>query len=374
LEKTVNSEIRHVEITALEKELAALWRCLLSAPDAPSAYTHTCTLTLIVFTTDAETAPAVATVAELVGAHPHRAIVLYAAPDFDRTLYDATIHINCQAPRAAGPQICCEQITITAHGPDALADLHAVVIPLLVSDLPAFLYWAHGAGLDSHLFAECAEVADRVIVDSARFPTPPAAFRQLVAQSAAIGSDTAFGDLNWTRLDIWRELTAQFFDAPDARAYLPRLNRVEVTYAANPGNNSAPAALYLAWLASRLGWNYGGATRSDGEALGLKFEHDSHEINCLARPLEAQTENTGGLVAVRLEAGSAPSARFEIAWAKERVCLRTRVTLPDRAAVERVIECPPRREVDLLTEQLDRQGHDCTFDEALGMVVRFQGE
>ena len=64
----------------------------------------------------------------------------------------------------------------------------------------------------------------------------------------------------------WQELTAQFFDAPRFRRYLPNLSRLHIRYAVGtpvrPRDEVAPgvaapmtqALLYAGWIATRLGW------------------------------------------------------------------------------------------------------------------------
>src|SRR5205823_3808166 len=79
-------------------------------------------------------------IADLALRHPSRAIVVLA----DRGARDGTqkrIEMHCRLPIADGARLVCyEQILVRARG-DADDRLASAVIPLLVPDLPVFLWW-----------------------------------------------------------------------------------------------------------------------------------------------------------------------------------------------------------------------------------------
>ena len=95
-----------------------------------------------------------------------------------------------------------------------------------------------------------ADLADRVIVDSAASENQETCLREI----AALIEDPempAIGDLQWVGLSPWRSLLADTFGAPE-RAGRPRKDREgrEILYA--PGGENR-ALLLVGWLASTPG-------------------------------------------------------------------------------------------------------------------------
>ena len=70
-------------------------------------------------------------------------------------------------------------------------------------------------------------MGDRVMIDSADFSDLLTGLRR----TANLRRRSGVGDLSWERLAWWQELTAQFFDAPRFRRYLPNLSRLHIRYA-----------------------------------------------------------------------------------------------------------------------------------------------
>ena len=154
---------------------------------------------------------------------------------------------------------------------DGIRQLPGTIIPLLVPEVPVVLWWS-GDGLFNHpIFPALMDTSDQLVIDSSAFPDSVQVLARLHALGVEEYPGVAFRDLAWARLTPWRELTAQFFDAPPSRPYLDGIQRVLVTYAyADEGQyNPEQALLYgeLARVAPRLGDNPESATlrpRDDG--------------------------------------------------------------------------------------------------------------
>src|SRR4030065_67688 len=101
-------------------------------------------------------------------------------------LLQAALSAPCQIAPEGGKQVCSEQITLRASGP-AVGELHSTVVPLLVPDLPVFLWWHEEPSLGSHLFQELLETSDRLIVDSADFAPESAASSLAALERRALG-------------------------------------------------------------------------------------------------------------------------------------------------------------------------------------------
>ena len=155
----------------------------------------------------------------------------------------------CNVRGGSSAQVCAEQVTIHAEGP-AARHLESFAGPLLIPDLPVFLWYPGGFSPRSQEFAAMADLADRVIVDSAASENHEACLREI----AALIEDPempAIGDLQWVGLSPWRSLLADTFGAPERAGDLEKIERAEILYA--PGGENR-ALLFAGWLASTLGW------------------------------------------------------------------------------------------------------------------------
>ena len=76
---------------------------------------------------------------------------------------------------------------------------------------------------------------------------PAASFGEIAHESVA------FGDLSWSRLNSWRVLTAELFDAPADQELLDSIERVMIEYTKSAAANEIVQAL-LYGLAQRRLW------------------------------------------------------------------------------------------------------------------------
>src|SRR5215210_4326637 len=208
---------------------------------------------------------------QITGRHPGRVIMTVADQADDQMPVQAWVSIHCQLPPTGGRQVCSEQVTV-ASGKESQRQLPAAVIPLLISDLPVFLWWPRGAPFDDNLFRQLADSLNRLIVDSATFENPEGALSRMSERLRSGWPHLSCTDMNWGRLTRWRELVAQFFDSAALRPYLDRITNVNIDVAlAKEGGpmNRAQALLVAGWLASRLGWRPADQVyqllRSDGD-------------------------------------------------------------------------------------------------------------
>jgi glucose-6-phosphate dehydrogenase assembly protein OpcA len=155
------------------------------------------------------------------------------------------VYSQCWMPFGQRRQICCEQVEITVSDA-ALADLRSVVLPLTVPDLPLIVWCRSSRLLAMPEFHDIGAMADKVVLDSASAPDPPAVLQG--AQEMAT-QGVMLGDLAWTRLTRWREMLAQVFENQQNAAHLARIASVEVEW----GGAYRVLALYLgAWTRACL--------------------------------------------------------------------------------------------------------------------------
>src|SRR5262249_32502123 len=210
--------------------------------------------------------------AELAARHPSRTIIVAMNAEAAESRMDAEVSARCNLSFGRRQQICSEQIVISADG-RSVDEVHGLVSPLLTSDLRTFLWWRRAGRPHGHSFDVLAHHCDRILLDSGRFASGGMELRVLSALIEELGQrkpdPLPIGDLNWTRLGVWRTALASLYDVPQYRDRLARLKTITISYiptvaaagSISEANKSTAVAampmepiLIAGWLASRLGW------------------------------------------------------------------------------------------------------------------------
>jgi glucose-6-phosphate dehydrogenase assembly protein OpcA len=277
---------RGVDASKVEKELTAMWAGM-SAPEGErqsAGVVRACVLNLIVYAASGEErAEADELLETVVERHPCRAIVIAAEREASETRLDAYASTRCQISSRGSKRICGEQITVEAAGA-AVENVSTAVAPLLVPDVPVFLWWKDIPHEEDKLFDRLSAMADRVVIDSAAFDHPHEDLLRLAQLLSAGG--LRLSDLNWGRLTSWRSLVASFWDVSDYRDSLAHVERVRIEY--DPPDRAhesvAPKALLaLGWLASCLGWSAseGGHTLEGSGARFVLLDKEGREVEAV---------------------------------------------------------------------------------------------
>jgi glucose-6-phosphate dehydrogenase assembly protein OpcA len=310
--------------------------------------------------------------ASLAIRHPSRTLLLETAADAPDDGLDAAIRTRCAHDPDGQSHLCFEEIRLLARGATAL-HLTSVVEPLLMSNLPAYLWWlGRPPGSHDPLLGLC----DRLIVDSAEFPDALVGLAALDACAVAADKHLELGDLGWRRIAPWCQLIAQFFDPPDARRYQRRIRRVAVDYAATAGGVvSAAPLLLVGWLAARLDWEPETANTARG-ALDAQFAPsrmggDGEGIVAQVRARPGTNLPAGALLRVTLTAGNGDAAAtFEVRGGDDEGFAVTRVAIPGGREMERIAPLGRATRAELLARELERPGADPIYAESLAMVGR----
>jgi glucose-6-phosphate dehydrogenase assembly protein OpcA len=364
-------------VAELERELARLRRAQSAhAREQGRVLARASVLNLVVFADrEVHARRAARSVAELARRHPSRAIVVLV----DRSAregVEARIEMHCHLPVADGAtQVCYEQILVRARG-DSDARLASAVIPLLVPDLPVFLWWTGTPPTSGRSFGDLVGLANRLIVDSADVATPEVMLPNIARICAQARGLFGVTDLNWTRLTPWREIVTAFFDVPAWRPFLDGLVGVRTGFAVDmDGRDIHPsqALLFVGWLASRLGWRPLDAL-APSEAGGLLFaiaRADGERVMVRVRPRFERGVDEGDLSGIRLQADrSGHRAEFVVKRQPDARHQTASVHLDGERRWERTVPLPSPEIVELIGEELAILGSDRTYEEALRALVQ----
>jgi glucose-6-phosphate dehydrogenase assembly protein OpcA len=311
----------------------------------------------LIVVTDEESAEGVTrSVSNIAGRYPSRAIVLISDPEEGETNLEFQLSAFCSTRGGGGAQVCAEQVTIHAEGPPA-EHLESLAGPLLISDLPVFLWYPGPFSPSSVEFAGMAALADRIIIDSAAAGDCETSLRE-IAGLLAEPETPAIGDLQWVQLSPWRALVAELFSSPERAGELERLRGIEILHAPD---GECRALLFVGWLASTLGWSLEDATRT-AEGREVRFAGPSGEVSAGMSP----TSPDARFRQVRLYSDD---YGFGVARSRDLSEARTTVTRNDELLAERTVHLGHFDLGVLLGEELRYRGRDELYEAALRLAV-----
>jgi glucose-6-phosphate dehydrogenase assembly protein OpcA len=346
-----------VDPAAIERELQALWRAQAAAT-AEKPGSRTLLHSLVVYAPDASTADQAQQVIAAISPHqPGRMLLLRVLPEGQSGPdFQAGIRLHCEPPESGREPVCCEQVLLTASGPAAARRLPGAVLPLLITNVPAFVYWTKGNPFRSPILRDLAPAIDRLIVDSFTFAAP-----DLDLSDVATAIDNPrflpiISDLSWARLAGWRYQTAQIFDPANMRPYLKRVRSARLRYYTG---TPVLAWIFGGWLASRLGWkcverNPQGAAYAGGQTLTYE-------------PLPAPEPGMAGYFA-GVEMTADDGATFQVARTGGSFAA-TQLTVGDMK-LERVVPLRDETHTEWLGHELSRLSPTPTYNAALGQLVQ----
>ncbi len=315
------------------------------------------------------------TVSRLRDFLPSRTIIFITEMDDTcEHAWDVHLQLNEAHTEADAPAIRFETITINAD-PKVSGHLASLVAPLLVSELPTFLWWPSGDFANSPIFQDLVEIVDRLIVDSAQLGSEAsgvAHLRTLLDDE----DDPWVGDFTWLRLAPWRQLIAQFFDPPNVRRCLTTVSEINIAYAQTRQDQSsgfAAALLIVGWLASRLDWE-------------IVEPLERRRAGGWSAPLRSTAGGRPHDIQLRLIPDQSPEARFSLRRVEiisvgeahgifriERTDMDDLITsseTDDVPPVSRMVYSRRPENVEMLADELQRFGPDRILEDAIRFATR----
>ncbi len=189
--------------------------------------------------------------------------------------------------------IVCDFIELFATQKTA-EKLPFVILPHLLADLPVYFVYATDPEEKSPVAKEIEKFATRIIFDSESANNLSSFAQMLLSRKTDSGCDIA--DLNWARVQSWRELISNTFYSTENLAKLQNAKEIEITY-----NSALSAActhtftqsIYLqGWIAAQLNWKLKSASKDC-----FIYEH----LEVLLTPKSHPTLPAGSILSVKLK-------------------------------------------------------------------------
>ena len=300
------------------------------AKDTEHPHPRSCVMTLIaVGSTEAEERRAQLAIREINRGHPAQAIVIRDNAETGPGQIEAMIATDRYNTEDGGRTGQCEIVTLRVHGA-AGNHLGGLVDPLLSSGVPTYLWWVGTPPFGKRELGESLRICDAVVVDSSRFAASYRSFLELTDLASRAHDRLGIADLQWARLEPWRETVAQFFSPVDRRSFLDGITEIGVDYAGEGRGNRVAAVLLVGWMATALGWKLQKAASGGGGRVAASFVAENwRPIQVVLRSVTRANLAEGAISGLRI-AGSARSETFQL-WA-QRDPARPRRVSPDVGA------------------------------------------
>lgn len=341
-----------VNVGAIEKELAALWR----SASSDKQVTRSCSWNLVVHCGEDATYDAVKKVVDEAVRHvPSRTLVLKPRPYASGTEIEAWVTANCQIAPGGGKLLCTEEITIEGRGNAGVEHLPSLIRALQVPDVPTALWWAGAPPTDTSAVRLLLTGVDRLVFDTAELPAEGGLAR--LAHVGGLLEGLVLSDLNWLRTGPLRSVLASLFDPPVGPTPLTMLKRVRIE--ATP--KGVPSAKLLAgWLASRLGW--GAPERLEPGLLAWRVQRGGNTVRLDIETDRVTTTRASGLKGVHLE--TIQGERFSLVDQGNNLFEATTPGIAPRG-----LQAPQLPLDQLLVASLGSRGRDRLYPVALHRAV-----
>jgi glucose-6-phosphate dehydrogenase assembly protein OpcA len=242
-----------VDPSAIERELASLWRAAGASNDGAGAVMRACLWNVVVHLEERpkfEGHSEIDSLTKLVRDLPQylaaRSLVLKTLPEEqDAPELESWISANCILSGSGGKLVCSEEVAIAARG-DGERHLPALVRALLVPAVPTAIVFGGVGPVDRDAFDDLLETASRVVVHADR-----STLRAPLERVCAMCHELPLGgiDLGWIAHSSHRALIASLFDAPATPKDAEAIDRVVIT---TPRSLRCSAQLMSAWMAGAL--------------------------------------------------------------------------------------------------------------------------
>ncbi len=362
---TSHRPMSHV-LARIEQELRDLW-----APPEPgeTPRSRVCTMNLVVVTSSPEVAERYTTIVdEVTQAIPSRAIVVTMTPNAVEASLEGDVSAICTLDNAT----CSERVSLRAAGA-ACARVASVVDALVVPELPTTLIWLGRVHVDDPVFRELVLDAQRVVLDTEY--TSLGSLLALSKWARASHAKIGIGDLAWTRIAVWREMCARFFDDPGMTPLAFRVESLRVVQMSDKGARlGTEGALLLGWLATQLGWRMepiGGALRfrrADGKTVRVELAAMPRDERVAPLAIASLSLHAGdgdvranGTVARDFHGDVADVLRYKL-----------EANLP--CAGEQTVRLGPNRAARVLERVLHRPAHDEAFAQAVEFAEKLDDD
>ncbi len=240
-----------VDPGAIQKELDRIWESLET-----TSTTRACLFNLICYNQRNERTEYIQKLAQaVIEKFPSR--VMLITLDDSLPADTLTTQVSILSSSQGEYDVACDLIQIEAST-TSQDKIPFIILPHILPDLPVYLVLAEDPSKTDPLASALEKWAQRLIFDSETTTDLGRFAASALEHQALTHADIA--DLNWARIESWREMLSSTFHSKERVEQLSQAQTIEITYNAHPSSyfcHTHIQAIYLqAWLATQLQWEF----------------------------------------------------------------------------------------------------------------------
>lgn len=201
-------------------------------------------------------------------------------------------------------KVHCDEIYLKVPS-DQLEKIPFILLPHILPDLPVYLLWGEDPTKMHSLLQELKSFSKRLIFDSDCANQLPEFAKKISYEIEQKHLDIA--DLNWVRLEGWREVLKNVFNSEDKIADLHQSQDIHITYNLSGTEKwchpSIQAHYLHAWLAAQLNWTYT-EIKNTQKCTQIIYQKPQDQVNVFIHAIENQQISSGSILKVYIQTES----------------------------------------------------------------------
>ena len=285
---------KQVPPSQIEHELTQIWDSLEKKGKWRASLFN-----LILYSRKDERSDYVLTLAQkIIEKFPSRVIFVVVDPNKDPDYMMTKVSVLSSSDKSE--DFACDYIEITV-GEKAEPIVPFLILPELISDLPVYLVWTQDICQEKTFSQKLEKLAHRLILDSEATRNLPCFATSALKHFEQTHCEIA--DLNWARMESWRDLLASTFYSKENLDNLKKTQTISITYNGRPSPcfcHTQIQSIYLkTWLATRLGWTFQ-KCKQENSHLSFHYLRDDSPLTITLTPSEHANLSPGTITAMTL--------------------------------------------------------------------------
>lgn len=209
--------------------------------------------------------------------------------------------VSAIASDAQHNMIACDFINILLSS-DNKERAPFMILPHLLADLPVYLLWGDDPTRQDPTSRNIEKLATRVIFDSETTEDLSLFAKAILEHQKASSSDIA--DLNWARIEGWRQLFAQTFKSEDQYRSLKKIQSLKIVYNCLKSpffcHTKIQSQYLQGWLATQCGWEFQKCEKKD-LSTHIDYVFENRNIHVILEPTSQAFSPPGRIMNILLE-------------------------------------------------------------------------
>ncbi|NGX50249.1 MAG: hypothetical protein K1060chlam2_00090 [Chlamydiae bacterium] len=293
--------VETIDPAKIESELERIWESFQGTNKM-----RACLFNLIIFTQKGQRNAYLNQIAQkIIEKFPSR--IIFITHDESSEKQELRTSVSVLTADEGENEIACDMIKVDVSR-SYLPRVPFVILPHILPDLPIYLVYADDPTEANPIAEQLEHLANRIIFDSESACDLPAFAQAVLAHKKNCQADVA--DLNWARIEGWRQLFANIFKSSDELERLKQATAITIHYNARESDTLCHTniqSIYLqAWVATVLRWKL---TKVGREGDSQIFSYEKVKISL--HPAILEELSPGRILSIEIETESGHHYSFK---------------------------------------------------------------